>query len=263
MNKRIVIIGAGNVANNLASLLQGSAYTIVQVFSRSNNSAAALAQQCACSHTCNFGKITNAADIYIFCLSDDANMQYIPQFRHTAKLLIHTSGSMNPAVFAGLTADYGVLYPLQSLKKEIHIAAAQIPFLIEASNHESFKRIAAIAEAMGATYTAADTMQRTWAHISAVFACNFSNHMLAIASDIARKNNLDWKMLQPLIENTFNRSLHADPFTVQTGPAYRNEKSVMQKHSEMLHDGFNTYENLYKTISNSIFEMYKTNKKED
>jgi len=37
MNKRIVIIGAGNVANNLASLLQGSAYTIVQVFSRSNN----------------------------------------------------------------------------------------------------------------------------------------------------------------------------------------------------------------------------------
>ncbi|HOY39055.1 MAG: DUF2520 domain-containing protein [Bacteroidales bacterium] len=263
MNKRIVIIGAGNVANNLASLLQGSAYTIVQVFSRSNNSAAALAQQCACSHTCNFGKITNAADIYIFCLSDDANMQYIPQFRHTAKLLIHTSGSMSPAVFAGLTANYGVLYPLQSLKKGISIAASQIPFLIEASNQESFKQIAAIAEAMGATFTHADTIHRTWAHISAVFACNFSNHMLAIASDIARKNNVPWEMLQPLIVNTFNRSLHADPFTVQTGPAYRNEKSVMQKHSEMLHDGFNTYENLYKTISNSIFEMYKTNKKED
>ncbi len=263
MSHTIVLIGAGNVAHHLAKAISKTSHKIVQVYSRTLSAARDLSVFCNCLYTCHYEQIDANAEVYIFSLTDDANLRLIPQFIYHNKIMIHTSGSMNPDIFKSLSPHYGVLYPLQSLKKSIDIDMNNLPFLVEASNKQTLSLITGLVDQIGANWSEADTEQRTWAHISAVFACNFSNHMLAVAADIAMQNHIPWEMMKPLIENTFNRSLKNNPADMQTGPAFRNEKSVMEKHSNFLKTRFIGYEDLYKTISNSIFEMYYKNKQED
>ncbi|NLA25129.1 MAG: DUF2520 domain-containing protein [Bacteroidales bacterium] len=259
---QFVIIGAGNVAHHLAQALKNNNHEIVQVYSRTEQSARQLAEICNASYTNNFKNIIDISGIYVFSLSDDANSELIPKFPYKNKKIIHTSGSINANIFDVITSDYGVLYPLQSLKKDIAIEINQIPFLIEASNSKFLNKIEEIVKSIGANYSEANSEQRLWAHISAVFACNFSNHLLAIANEIAEKNNIPFSLLHPLIDYTFKRSLSNNPKLVQTGPAHRNDHSIMQKHIDLLHEKFNVYENLYKIISSSIFEMYNNDKEE-
>ena len=65
------------------------------------------------------------------------------------------------------------------------------------------------------------------------------------------KNNLNFNLLKPLIEQTFKKALIKSPKKVQTGPAIRNDYQTIEKHIDYLSDEENISE-IYKMISNNI-----------
>ena len=87
-------------------------------------------------------------------------------------------------------------------------------------------------------------------HLAAVFANNFTNAMYGIAYQIFKENCLEWSLIFPLLEHTLEKAMKNKPSLVQTGPAKRNDVSIMQKHFDALND--EELRKLYSTLSTII-----------
>ncbi|MEE0689800.1 MAG: NAD(P)-binding domain-containing protein, partial [Bacteroidaceae bacterium] len=64
-NKRIVLIGAGNVATHLGVALKRAGQEVMQVYSRTEASASALAERLGVPFTTSLDEVVSEADLYI------------------------------------------------------------------------------------------------------------------------------------------------------------------------------------------------------
>jgi predicted short-subunit dehydrogenase-like oxidoreductase (DUF2520 family) len=96
-----------------------------------------------------------------------------------------------------------------------------------------------------------DSQQRRAIHLAAVFACNFSNHMMANAQELLRESELDFSILKPLIEETVEKALEVGPDNAQTGPAVRGDEKTLEKHRNLLENHARLLE-IYNLVSQSI-----------
>ena len=247
--KNIILIGSGNVATHLGIALKERGYNIVQVYSNQVNNAKILANKLDCNFTDSIDRLLNA-DLYILAVKDDVTHQLlnkIPDIR-----IVHTSGSLGMKVFENKFTDYGVLYPLQTFNRNINIDFTNIPLCIEANNTEFENNLIKIGNQLSEKVVIMNSEQRKQLHIAAVFACNFSNHMFSIADTILAKSDIAFKLLLPLINQTVKKLDKNKPSEVQTGPAKRKEKIVIQNHINSLSD--KKTKEIYKLISDSIME---------
>jgi predicted short-subunit dehydrogenase-like oxidoreductase (DUF2520 family) len=99
------------------------------------------------------------------------------------------------------------------------------------------------------------TAERRVLHLAAVFASNFTNHMLTISNDILRDSNMEFEWLKPLIAETINKSLILGPEKAQTGPARRGDLETLDKHVAMLRDSEELAE-IYRVVSQHIVDRY-------
>ena len=132
---KIVLIGAGNVATHLGIALQKAGCLILQVYSRTEESASALATRLSVDYTIVPDEIRRDADLYIVALKDAVLRQLAPVLvkgREQA-LFVHTAGSMSMDLWKGLVKRYGVLYPMQTFSKQREVDFNTVPFFIEAS----------------------------------------------------------------------------------------------------------------------------------
>ena len=179
MEKRIAVIGSGNVATHLATAVEG----VVQICSPNLANAAALAEKVGCDATNSPSGLADA-DIYIVAVKDDAIaavLESVPT-RCRKALWMHTSGSVGKSVFDGLGYDrYGVFYPLQTFSKSVDLDMSRVPFFIEGSDKRTTDEIRQLALSVSTTVYIADSHLRQQMHVAAVFACNFSNYMYTLA----------------------------------------------------------------------------------
>jgi len=248
----IVFIGAGNLATNLSITLKDAGYSILQVYSRTGKSAQELAQKINCDYTTDINNLKKA-DIYFFSVADKIIPKLLESSNFENKFIVHTAGSVSIDVFKNKSNNYGVLYPLQTFSKERIVDFKNIPICIEANNSESHQLLENIANSISNDVRLIDSEQRKIIHLTAVFACNFVNHLYSISSDILKKGNLPFDILKPLIIETANKIIDKDPKCVQTGPAVRNDTQTIEKHLEMLDD--QNLKNIYRLISDDIFRM--------
>lgn len=75
---KIVLIGAGNVATHLGIALQKAGCLILQVYSRTEESASALADRLLVDYTIVPDEIRRDADLYIVALKDAVLRQLAP-----------------------------------------------------------------------------------------------------------------------------------------------------------------------------------------
>ena len=71
-NTKVALVGAGNVATALALALKADGQQVVQVWSRTEPSAAALAQQVGAAHTSSLSELCPDADVYVLSVADAA-----------------------------------------------------------------------------------------------------------------------------------------------------------------------------------------------
>ena len=179
--------------------------------------------------------MNNEADLFIVAVKDDAVAEVSSQINVANKIVVHTCGSVSINVLANTSENYGVLYPLQSLRKELNYMP-QIPFLIDGNNQYTKDIIESLASSFAKTIIHADDETRLHYHLSAIISSNFTNHLFALTKDYCDKNNINFQLLLPLIEETVNRLHYYEPAAMQTGPAARGDKATIQKHLTCLND---------------------------
>lgn len=249
----IVFIGAGNLATNLAKALYRKGFRIVQVYSRTKESAASLAQNVEATYTTDLSAIVDDAQFYIVSLKDDAFVQLLPEMVAGRKnaLWVHTAGSIPMSIWEGQVERYGVFYPMQTFSKQREADFREIPIFVESHSAEETQFLKDIATALSEKVHEATSEQRKNLHLAAVFTCNFTNHMYALAAELLRKYQLPFDVMLPLIDETANKVHEMEPRTAQTGPAVRYDEQVINRHLQMLADEPHMQE-LYRLISENI-----------
>ena len=255
-NKRIALIGAGNVATHLGKAWQQAGCTVVQVYSRTEQSASELATCLGVPFVTSLDEVCTDADIYVVAVKDAVLQELIPALvkGREAALFVHTAGSMPMAVWQGVAPRHGVLYPMQTFSKAREVDFTSVSFFVEA-NHQADKEVLKeLAGALSPKVYEATSAQRTYLHMAAVFACNFANHMYTLSARLLEKNGLPFDAMLPLIDETARKVHGLHPHEAQTGPAIRGDENVMGKHLAMLADDPEVKE-IYRIISNSIQEL--------
>ncbi|WP_308777444.1 DUF2520 domain-containing protein [uncultured Bacteroides sp.] len=260
--KNIVLIGAGNVATHFGVALEKAGYTVKQVYSRTEVSAVRLADRLACPYTVSLADVFPDADVYIVSVKDSALDEVLPELvkRNRDALYVHTAGSVPMDVWKGLARRYGVLYPMQTFSRERAVDFSTVPFFVEADSADDLELLEQMGQRMGGKVYEATSEQRRYLHIAAVFACNFANHMYAIAGHLLEKNGIPFEVMLPLIDETARKAHVLPPVEGQTGPAQRYDRNVMDRHLAMLADEPQLAE-IYRLLSRNIHE-YAMNQKE-
>jgi len=245
------MIGAGNVSTHISRHFLSAGHQISCVYSRSEESAQRLSGELGVPGTSHMEEVPLEADFFIFCVPDLAVAEVAGQLRGRNGIWLHTAGALSIEVFQSIVNEFGVLYPLQSLSKDRIIGKDQIPFLLEASSLLVMERITSLANSISEKVEKVDSHTRLKVHLAAVFANNFSNHMVHVAQQILEEANLDAGLLDLLLEETFHKLRVMDSFSAQTGPAVRGDQETMNKHRELLKD-HPELEKLYTFISRDI-----------
>lgn len=232
---KVVMIGSGNVATVIGKLLLKRGHEVLQVFSRDAGHAGALAGILDCAFTNKQEELLPGADIYLTAINDTALYALEPLAAINDKLVLHTAGSVPMEVLQHISTHYGVMYPLQSLRKEME-PAEDIPMLVNGCNADVTAFIKDFAASLSGTVTEAGDAERLKLHVAAVVVSNFTNHLYAMAETFCREENVDFKVLLPLIRETAGRLGRYKPADLQTGPAVRNDMFTLDKHLRILND---------------------------
>lgn len=248
---KITMIGAGNVATHLALNLQKKGFVIMQVFSRTEESAKVLAIKTGASYTTRLNELSDESELFIISVSDNTLEEIINKISFGTSLAVHTSGSMPMNIFNEKTVNYGVLYPLQTFSKERTLDLSDVPFCIEANSSANLKVLKELCSKLSKSVVFMNSSKRLSLHLAAVMACNFSNHVYSLAEKFLAQNDLPFDLLHPLIRETTEKAVEFGPSIVQTGPAVRNDQNVIKKHLELLSFSPELTE-IYELISRSI-----------
>jgi len=253
---KVIFLGSGNLATRLSLEMHRKGMTIGQVYSYTPENARQLAGRLGCLWTTDLEAIETDADLYVFSLKDTVLANVITRIRPNDGLWVHTAGSIPMNIWEGHAERYGVFYPMQTFSKQREVDFREVPFFIEAKRPEDAELLKAVAGTLSDKVYEADSEQRRSLHLAAVFTCNFTNHMYALAAELLEKYHLPFDVMLPLIDETARKVHELAPRDAQTGPAVRYDENVMNKHLSMLADS-QALQEIYKLMSKSIHEHHQ------
>ncbi len=254
----ISFIGSGNLAWHLAPAFDNAGFVVKEVYSRNASHAEALTgrlYQAEVKATLDFS--TSSSSVFIVAVNDDSISNIAKEIILPEEaVLAHTSGSvpLTDLQFAA-TSNIGVFYPLQTFTQNKKIDFKQIPIFIESNNDETESVLSILAKAISNHVKKISSEERKALHIAAVFASNFTNHMLTLSKNILQQNSIEFEWLKPLIIETVNKSLQMGPEAAQTGPAKRGDLETLEKHMAFLQNEPDLSE-VYRIISQHIINHY-------
>lgn len=247
---KIVLIGTGNVATVLGRLIIKAGHEVVQVYGRNKASAQDVTNEVSAMAVNSFNEITTEADFYIIAVSDKAVAEVAGAMPKVKGIVVHTAGSLSKSLLQQAFAKFGVLYPLQSLRKEISDIPV-VPLLVDASAEDVQNQLISFAKTLSPLVDIASDEQRLKLHVAAVLCSNFTNHLYALTEQFCIKEKIAFSNLLPLITETANRLTTGSPKNLQTGPAIRGDKITMQKHLKIL-QAHPQIKKIYELFSESI-----------
>ena len=247
---QIVLIGSGNVAFHLAKAFTEAQIPISQIFGRNTTELQKISEQ----FSIPFSTETLAdADLYIISVSDSSITEVSSLIKNKNALVAHTSGSVSREALNG-NYRKSVFYPLQTFSKSKNLDYSKIPFFIDAENENDEEILKNLASKISKNVMLANDEKRKYIHLTAVFACNFVNHLYARAKEISDSQGIPFDYFLPLIDETTQKIHELEPKLAQTGPAIRNDEKVLKLHESLLTDEEKL--KIYKTLNESIKKMY-------
>lgn len=253
-NVNIILIGAGNLATNLGKALFNANHKILQVYSRTAESANSLAKILKSEPVTDFSKLRNDADIYILAVKDSVLEEVAEQVvkGREGRMFVHTAGSMPMSVIHADRA--GVFYPMQTFSKYKEVDFTVIPCFVEVSYKPDLIMLKMLASTISDTIYELNSENRKYLHLSAVFCCNFVNHCYAMGAQLLKEHgNLPFSVMLPLIEETASKLHYLSPKEAQTGPAIRWDENVINKQMDLLSENPNMKQ-IYQLLSQSIHD---------
>jgi predicted short-subunit dehydrogenase-like oxidoreductase (DUF2520 family) len=222
----IVLIGSGNVATALGRKSLAAGHRIVQVYSPDGNHANQLAIRLGTSSTSYISSIEKKAAMMIIAIRDEGIGPFVKNLGSVKSLVVHTAGALSIHALNGISESIGVLYPLQSLRREIE-SIPPLTMLIDGNNPKVKDTLKKFASGIAETVLEAGDEIRLKYHLAATIVNNFTNHLFVLAASFCEKENISFAVLQPLMEETVMRLRYINPVEAQTGAALRNDEQTL------------------------------------
>lgn len=248
---KTVIIGSGNVAYHLAKAFTQNKIEVSQIFGRNETELKKISEELNIPFS---SKKLLEADFYLIAVSDSSVEKVSEFIQKDDALVAHTSGSLPMEVLKG-NYRKASFYPLQTFSKTKSLNYSKIPFFIEADNQIDEKSLLELASIISQNVETSDYERRKYIHLTAVFACNFVNHLFARAKEISDSQDLPFEYFIPLIDETVEKIHHLEPKLAQTGPAVRGDERVLKLHENLIND--EEHLKIYQLMNESIKKMYK------
>lgn len=265
---KVALIGAGNLAWHLAFALDNAGHIITEIHSRNPNNAKTLVNffyDSQVQKDLNFSE--SSAELFIIAASDNALEDIVKKLVLPENaILVHTSGTNSlealqqyVEIYSDVEVRTGIIYPLQTFSKNTDLKYREIPFFVEASDDSTEDILVNLLQTVSDHVYVLDSYRRKILHISAVFACNFTNHFYSIAHDLLEEEGMTFDLLKPLVNETLSKAMQADdPSKVQTGPAKRADWRTTSQHMAYLQSINPEWANIYRNVSESIREKHFT-----
>lgn len=254
----VSFIGSGNLAWHLAPALDNLGYIVKEVYSRDHKHAAALTDRLYQAEVIKKPDFSSSTSrIFFIAVNDDAIATVAREIvLPDNSIVVHTSGSQPLSILDFAASEHtGVFYPLQTFTKSAKISFKDIPIFIESADAVAEKTLSSIARALSSQVRIITSDERRALHIAAVFASNFSNHMLTIAEQLMHENDLNFKWLAPLIRETVDKAIAVGPENAQTGPAERGDLQILDEHMAFLKEN-SAFAKIYELVSQSIIDKH-------
>ncbi len=249
MAEGIIFIGAGNTATHLSQAFFKAGYNIDEVVAKTEISAKELAVKFGAMYGTSLSSSAYKSEWVIICTPDDSIPEIVKSLSNLTSTVLHISGATSINVFPKNFGNYGVLYPVQTFNKRRQINIREVPFIIEASDVRTEKRIQHLAESISNKVLFANTEERRILHLAAVFTNNFTNHLYTIARGLLAETSLPLEILNPLIGETALKVIAEGSENAQTGPAKRGDKQTMEAHLVWLNEHHPELSSVYREIS--------------
>ena len=228
---KLSLIGAGNLGRQLyREFLVAPEVEILQWMDRKSN----LPQTDEGVTLVNQIGALEEVDCYVLAVADDAIEEISAQLPLSA-LVVHTAGG-RPLTRIKKQERKGVFYPIQSFSSSRRIDFSKISIGIESSSPDALTFLKKLANQIKANPLVLDSKKRLALHLAAVFANNFTNHLLVQAEQICAHYDLSFDLLKPLLKETIDKLEVLSPQQAQTGPALRNDSKTLAAHRELLTD---------------------------
>ena len=229
----IVIIGRGNVATNLDYAFRKKGVVCQMVSSREGLDS------------------LPAANVYIYAVKDEALAAVVAQVKGKERAMhLHTSGTMPISVFGDDKPHAGIFYPFQTFSKVRVIEDfSTVPVFFEARGIDDISAVYSLALTITSHVYETTQHDRERLHVAGVYACNFTNLMYTIASELLQNTHIPFFALLPLIDETAAKIHTLAPRDAQTGPARRGDENVMAHHLALLDE---EKRQLYRLLSDAI-----------
>lgn len=251
------IIGTGNIAWFFGKRLVAAGHHCKGVFARDTQKAKELAEGLLAG---TFGTIEQhqdiEADVCFIAVSDAAIADIASKLRFSKSVVIHTAGAISINVLNTASDDYGVIWPIYSIKKNSIPSHRNIPLAWEASSNKAKRFINEMTHALSDNIIEAKEEQRKWLHLCAVITNNFINHLWAVNEKIFADNSLPTSVLQPIWQQTYDKIKLGNAHKNQTGPAIRGDKETIDSQVDLL-EKYPDIQKIYQAITDSIQHNHK------
>jgi predicted short-subunit dehydrogenase-like oxidoreductase (DUF2520 family) len=187
-----------------------------------------------------------ADDVVVLSVPDAAVAQCAAVLAETPAVVLHCAGAV-PLSALG-QGSRGVFYPMVSFRSSV--AWNQVPVFAEASDERAADAVLDLAQQLGCPEPrSASSEDRARYHLGAVFANNFSNHVVALLQAYCAEVGLDASVYRKMLVDTVHDAVDGDAQALQTGPAARGDRGTVALHLERLPEGFRA---VYQALSESI-----------
>ncbi len=248
---KVALIGSGNAATQLGLLLKRKGQRVEYVWSRQFSRARTLAKKISAKPVRELSEIPPGLDLYLIAVKDDEVKRIAADLKTGNGVIAHISGSLGIEVFGKRTLHYGVLWPVMTFSKFNKEMIRPFPVVYNGNDVMSRSILKKIAQKLSKEVYHLPEEKRKWAHLAAVFANNFTNHLFTLSEGILTKNGCPKGLLHSLIRETTHVGTQFSTTRLQSGPARRNDLKTLEKHGKMLKTS-PLLKAIYKAMSESI-----------
>ncbi|MCX7697068.1 MAG: DUF2520 domain-containing protein [Bacteroidales bacterium] len=244
--RKVGVIGQGHVGTHLFDLLREKGVSVHKLVAR---------QLKDCLD--NVMRLDSENTLWLLTIKDDAYEEVISYIPAELKgIMTHTSGTMHLDILKKFRWR-GVMYPFQTFRKEVPLHRKDFLFVIESDHKEIEVSLMKFALMLTGHACVGDAIFRRRLHIAGILTSNFVNYLISLAwewlSDYP--SDLIQEALIPLMIQTVERIKDYEPFLLQTGPAARNDRHVIQMHLDLLKTQPELFE-IYVFLTNRILKKY-------
>jgi predicted short-subunit dehydrogenase-like oxidoreductase (DUF2520 family) len=252
MSPKVYILGYGNLGKHLLDLFLSRGIKLGGVFS---NQTLELSGVQTFSKT-NINEILVEGDIVFITTKDSDIHSSILQISNDSVIKLYCSGSLALSEFIDCN-HVGIWYPLYSFSSEVEIDWKLVPVFVEYSDSVTQMSLEKLNNSLNLNIRFLSSEDRAQLHLSAVFANNFVNACFIGSQEVLRENeHLSFNYLLPIIQQTIDKLKLNNPISVQTGPAFRGDKTTISTHLKQLSNCTEEAE-IYRSISKYIQQKFK------